>query len=99
MPDLFVDVADFLTQPGLVNTTQLIKQHRHHRHPHAKLGLYARNGMLSLGGESGDFLKLGGGKYGCLRLTGRCRCHALTLLADADSHRNVQPEKGSEKLD
>ena len=28
----------------------------------AKLGLYARSGMLSLGGESGDFLKLGGGK-------------------------------------
>ncbi len=27
----------------------------------AKLGLYARSGMLSLGGESGDFLKLGGG--------------------------------------
>ena len=62
MPDLFVDFAHFLTQPDLVNTAQLVKQPRHHRHPHAKLGLYARSGMLSLGGESGDFLKLGGGK-------------------------------------
>ena len=26
MPDIFVDFADFLTQPGLVNTTQLVKQ-------------------------------------------------------------------------